>query len=602
MDSVNGLESHPGPGSISDAVRYNDDVQCCGNPNSTNNDSNKSIATIKRRPNEVATARWAILRDALLQKSSQSSRRNHSIHSFLGYNLLRKHSSSSRTSTSTNDVCNNPDDPMKRLLLRIEPPWNGCHWDKTESLDCNLERLEIAIMALAACYPKGKCLDVVVMTTASASTSTKDSLQDKMRNSLSTTDWFDSIRNRCKESFCLWNVKEVVTIEYCPATTTISQWQTTTTTTTTVLVQESSCSTKYEVCYYNLNDNGKSTSSNSVEDNFTSEYDSTVLNVNNSCILWTREPRETKLSLDDLVSHRKTGVDNTGNICVWDSERTLAYLLFHHLHDLPAILVSSLKADSTTTTTTTTTTEVCNILELGTGMAGLAATSLGLRLVLDDHSTRSINSSRHFNITLTDGNASGVKNNIVNQYLTNLYSQTEQEHPYQSLNVNCELLLWDATIGLTESSVAASTLYPSSQHVILVSDCIHFQDFHAALAITSLYLLRVGGFAIYCQPTRGDSLENFVTLLQFANSTPVTGPPPLEKESTTISTERNLLLSFMWWSHPVLDARHELAIKDDDTYEESLHHPKILIVTKLRELAESDRQMLIQHQQSRQVI
>jgi hypothetical protein len=252
--------------------------------------------------------------------------------------------------------------------------------------------------------------------------------------------------------------------------------------------------------------------------------------------------------LEDLVSHRTTGVDNTGNICVWDSERTLAYLLYHHFGDLPGL--NSPK----------------NILELGTGMAGLAAISLGLCLIQLQKKEK----AEPINIILTDGHSDGVKNNSINQHLTKVFSSSK-DHPYQSLIVSTDVLLW--------TTIPQSTL-ESPQDVVLVSDCTHFQNFHAALAVTMLRSLRVGGTAIFCQPKRGNSLENFCTLLKI---------PQIDG-----------LASLEWWTHSILEESHKQALQQhSDVYDQNLHRPKILLVTKLRELTDSDCQQFVSHQKSR---
>jgi len=42
---------------------------------------------------------------------------------------------------------------------------------------------------------------------------------------------------------------------------------------------------------------------------------------------------------------------------------------------------------------------------------------------------------------------------------------------------------------------------------VVVSDCVHFRDFHYSLLTTILRLLTVSGFALLVQPTRGGSLD-----------------------------------------------------------------------------------------------
>lgn len=417
-----------------------------------------------------AKARWSILRNALLHKAqSTSQQHNHSIHRFAGYQLL-----SAKAAVEQAVI----DPVLKHFEFRAK-----------HSFDHNIKNLETAILALAACYPKGKCIEIRNCETAA-------------------TEIIPMVKER------LQPVVHIAVIEdKNPAESIIA------------LVQEkSSAMTKYACRQYVLDQ---------------------------KCSLFTREPVETRLSLHDLVSHRTTGVDNTGNICVWDSEQTLAYLLYHHLEDFVAL--TSIQ-DS-----------MCRVLELGTGMAGLAAISLGLRLPQqtdDSHKT--------IHITLTDGHADGVENNSINQYLTKAYCSNDETHPYHSLAVAAQVLLW--------TTEAESTLPP--QDVALVSDCTHFQNFHAALAITMLRSLRVGGIALFCQPNRGASLENFVSLL------------------TTTSIDD--LVRLEWIKHPRIEQAHRKALNEmKNVYDENLHHPRLLVVTKLRDLTVEDREAFVLHQKIR---
>lgn len=301
--------------------------------------------------------------------------------------------------------------------------------------------------------------------------------------------------------------------------------------TLTVLVQECSSATKFTIW-------------------------ENVLDAN--CSIWTREPRETRLSLEDLVSHRRTGVDNTGNVCVWDSERTLTYLLYYCYDDF-----SCLKSPPS------------RILELGTGMAGLAAVALGMRIV-QNHTIN--DESSKIQVTLTDGHPEGVHNNKVNQLLTQLSISSDDNashHPYNSLSISEQVLLW--TTDLEDSSSDAAALILQQQDVVLVSDCTHFQKFHAALAVTTLRSLRVGGVAMFCQPTRGDSLDNFCKLITTTN-----------------------LVSLEWWSHPILTTKDEQATKQyPELYDRNLHCPKVLLVRKLRDLTEGDCHEFVSRQEPR---
>jgi hypothetical protein len=623
-------------------------------------EENESMEQSRRR---IVKARWAILRNALLNRdgdgsssttinlSSQSSEqtKQHSIHRFKGYNLL-----------------NGRPVVDSQLLSPIESSLCIYQWNSYQSLGENINRLEIAILALSACFSKGTCIRVII-----------SSSEVKVNNN--SASWLTSLQKRCQPSVRILNIneekeatKEQKAEDSLSSTNNdiITSTSTTTTTTTTLLVQETSTSTNYKTLMYDLHSNDADKTNNNNNENC--DEPSSLINTQQEghlpspCFrfIWTREPKEKRLTLDDLVSHRKNkGVDNTGNICVWDSEKTLAYLLYNHYDDF-------------FTVTTTTGAVICNnnydnlntivcschddndnddhddddigdteyeynkdenvdtsldndddhrhsevrIMELGTGMAGLSAVALGFRIEIrrqqqqqqysqpdneygDDEETNKDNhenkkTKKSVQIMLTDGNPEGVKNNTINQYLTRLNSN-------HNLNIKCDILLWT-----TDCSSNDGNGDDGDQDVILVSDCVHFQNFHAALTITTFRCLRVGGTAIFCQPTRGPSLDNFLKLLSTATEQPeqqkISVSSPMSQSnnintnnSTTRKKKKNSpLMRISWLSHPIIEQKHQEArSKHNAIYDENLHKPKILMITKLRDMIEEDRLRFIAYQQ-----
>jgi len=523
-------------------------------------------STEKTRKKELIKARWGILRNALLQNSQQNQQQlQHSIHRFSGYSLIQARSGVSASKDEWD-------------IRRLEPLLTEFRWDclPNECSKQNIDRLEIAILALAACFPKGKCMKITFNADPNICS------QDMDGKSSVSDLWLEPIKHRCQPCVRVWKVSEEPeeSDETKEGVSSVKM-------VTTLLVQESSASTKYQTLFYDLDDQKNVTDLKSVqnENKENDGGDSSTIDGSQAChnhTIWTREPRENRLSLDDLVSHRKNnGVDNTGNICVWDSERTLAYLVYHHFDDFPTQIEKN-KSE-------------IRILELGTGMAGLSALALGFRLAKQqDENGDKMNTmekikdleskKKSIYITLTDGNPSGVKNNAVNQFLTKLNSEMvwkemgKYSH-YLDLDVNCKTLLWTTDLETTKDDI-------TNQDIILVSDCVHFQNFHAALATTSLRCLRVGASAIFCQPTRGPSLNNFYNLLLTATS-----------ESSESSIGSTSLLSCTWISHPVIDQKHnESKLNFDKVYDDNLHHPKLLVVTKLREISEEDQARFMAYQ------
>ncbi|GMI44270.1 hypothetical protein TrCOL_g1436 [Triparma columacea] len=156
----------------------------------------------------------------------------------------------------------------------------------------------------------------------------------------------------------------------------------------------------------------------------------------------------TRTSLTSNLTH---GCDNTGQTRIWEcATLTLRYLLS--------------KYDRT---------QLGELLELGCGMVGFAGLySGGL---------------------ITDGHSSGVFNNLINLELNNSQGSATR-------------LLWDS--GSVGYEVCKSIGGPKFD-TIVVADCVHFKDFHDALACTIGRLLKVGGRAVLVQPRRGGSLAAF---------------------------------------------------------------------------------------------
>ena len=123
-----------------------------------------------------------------------------------------------------------------------------------------------------------------------------------------------------------------------------------------------------------------------------------------------------------------------------------------------------------------------SVIELGAGMAALAGMTVASNL-------------SDVQLLITDGHPDAILNNRVNGALN--------DWSVNNATVECERLLW---------TTDALHSHQNEFDLALASDCTHFQDHHAGLMITLADVLKVGGVAILCQPTRADSLDNFVTL------------------------------------------------------------------------------------------
>jgi len=256
-----------------------------------------------------------------------------------------------------------------------------------------------------------------------------------------------------------------------------------------------------------------------------------------------------KINLQALTSQQHNdGVDNTGNTRVWDSETTLAFLLLQE----PSSFLTTLNI-CTLWDLSVNDNEPLQVLELGAGMAGLAGLFLA---TINPTKTR---------VVLTDGHPDAVQNNRVNIMLNCVMNSGFQ------CDVTAERLVW------TTDDIPQNT---QKLDLVLASDCTHFQEFHACLALTITNQLRVGGAALLLQPPRGSSLEKFVECVNSCGDLVETYW--LEKNYSETLTKLHQQYS------------------EDDSYDPNIHYPHLLILRKLRPVTDSDREAVMQHMKDRE--
>lgn len=157
--------------------------------------------------------------------------------------------------------------------------------------------------------------------------------------------------------------------------------------------------------------------------------------------------RNRTFSAEDLM-----GFNNTGNVCIWPSEETLAYYSLFNL--------SLFKSKS--------------VIELGGGMSCLA----GLFCAKYGYPK---------NVILTDGNKVSVENIQI--------SLCGNDFPCP---VECRILKWN------QHDVE------SQFDVILCADCLFFDDARADLVKVLWQLLSEDGVALVMAPKRGHTLDTFI--------------------------------------------------------------------------------------------
>ena len=310
--------------------------------------------------------------------------------------------------------------------------------------------------------------------------------------------------------------------------------------------------------------------------------------------------------MEALLSHRNYGVDNTGNVRVWDAESTLSGFLLslvmdnddgvhetkeddEQLLDLKKILRSTLL--TTYSPRKETTMSTCNLLELGSGQAGLCGLAVAMASSADKYNNDSNEKMmRPLNIILTDGHPKCVKNNDV---CSNLLPDSCQAI------VEAHMLLWDSSCNganrchqINKLVQGASLSSPTEDdaitddegqyHLCVASDCVHFQEFHDGLLTTIARTLAVNGIALLCQPTRGTSLQNFMDLVDAVNDT--TGQSTTATNQTSKDGplfQMNLYTDF----HPKVSEMHKSLLSestDGTNYDPNWHRPLLLVLQKLR--------------------
>ena len=317
---------------------------------------------VTQEKKQRAKARWSILRNAILKSRKEQQIGSVSIHRFPGYQLIvRKKGSTAGSDTLDERGC--IEERMLRhyfqhLKICTTVPTDNDSDVEQEFVD-QLESIIGAILCLQCHTKHSGTIDYKIEIASGASlekfgssnfdkTTILQSLAERYKSMNVSLTWqSQNAQQGNKENLRISGL----TLNICLTDTRENP-------------ELDSADSAYGCFYYPLASRARNS-----QDNPNHSSDDSC-NAAPICSLWTREPvtsTSRHLSLDELVSHRSTGVDNTGNICVWDSERTLSYLL-HQPDTLPSLLPlvdHNQKREEM---------PIRRILELGTGMAGLPET------------------------------------------------------------------------------------------------------------------------------------------------------------------------------------------------------------------------------------
>jgi hypothetical protein len=307
-------------------------------------------------------------------------------------------------------------------------------------------------------------------------------------------------------------------------------------------------------------------------------------------VTWVREralpTRRQKFTATELMSHTTNlGIDNTGNVCVWDSSQTLAFVLAQHCW-----------ADPTGTPRV--------VVELGSGMAALSSLML---LTLNNHVDCPLEKPIQ-RVFITDGHADCIRNNRINLRLLEASSSAGTRAASSknglvagstpSVEIKCQKMYWELPTRDDDISGGALALVKQIADWTLIADCTHFEEYHGHLLWTSICCTAVGGAIWLCQPNRGQSLARFLDLVDVVN-----------KQSQAPEPSPNPILAVSEPEFPILAEKHEqfsLHRSAGDcgdgglnSYDPDRHRPRILILSKLRNETGGDLASIRQHILSR---
>ncbi|XP_068728185.1 calmodulin-lysine N-methyltransferase-like [Montipora capricornis] len=168
------------------------------------------------------------------------------------------------------------------------------------------------------------------------------------------------------------------------------------------------------------------------------------------------------------------------------------------------------------------------VCELGAGMTGLAGIFLA-------------SFAEPFHVVLTDGNYDCVEN---------MRAIIHRNQPsFGSTLVTCQSLIWDENANLSNLEFKFD--------FIISADCLFFTQCQSGLVHVMDALLNESGLAIVMAPCRKNTLELFCSKA---------------RSRFSVTMLRNY--------DPLVWSRHQLAKREDPLYEEDIHYPVLLLLSK----------------------